>query len=341
MNLAKTVTALAVLLSLAVPARAEVILKYADHNPPTGPKQEAVLQWFKEIEKETGGRVKIKPYFGGVLGNATETLKLVKDGSVDIGYIISNFYPRQLVAHNIFRLFPIWPQEWENLSNIYDEIYRTIPEYTEEFKRQNQMPLLVLAMTPAVLNARYPVKSLDDLKGKKFNSGDRWQLLMLKNAGAVPVSLPWGDMYMALQTGAIDGRFGDIEGMHITKLDEAAGYLFVHRSMGGGTAFIHSINLDTWNNKLSEEDRQGVLRATQTIKKKVFGPVFASYFDDVIKAQKQPVAEWSEKDLARWTDEAFLGTLRAQWVKEAEELGVKDARQIMDSVNAIIQKNLK
>jgi TRAP-type C4-dicarboxylate transport system substrate-binding protein len=64
-----TGAALLVALCLASPANAGTItLKYADHDPPGGMRTDFVKKvWLAEIEKQTGGKVKIKDFIGGAL----------------------------------------------------------------------------------------------------------------------------------------------------------------------------------------------------------------------------------------------------------------------------------
>ena len=75
---------------------------------------------------------------------------------------------------------------------------------------------------PGAFTGKNPLTSLDDIEGDKWRAGDKWGLRFLENAGAVPVSVPWGDVYMALQTGVIDGCFTNYDGLHLMKFDEVA-----------------------------------------------------------------------------------------------------------------------
>lgn len=57
---------------------------------------------------------------------------------------------------------------------------------------------------PCNFTTREPIRSLDDLKGKRiftFPTGGRF----LKRFGVVPVTLPWEDVEVAMQTGELDG----------------------------------------------------------------------------------------------------------------------------------------
>jgi TRAP-type C4-dicarboxylate transport system substrate-binding protein len=54
-----------------------------------------------------------------------------------------------------------------------------------------------------VLMSRQPVKSVDDIKGKKVRDSGAY-LDLVQNLGAAPVTLTQAELYMALQTGTVD-----------------------------------------------------------------------------------------------------------------------------------------
>lgn len=317
------------------------ILKYADHDPDAGPRGESLKIWFQEIEKESEGRIKIEAYFGGVLGRAPEALKLVMDGAVDIAMILPDYFPKQFIANNIYKTFPQGPKKWENISWVYSEIFK-LPYFKEEFDRLGVKVLWAGAALPIALTSTYPVDSIDDLKGKKWRAASRWHLAYLENMGALPVSVPWADCYMALQTGTIDGLLADIDGIHMTKLDEAGPNIFTSPSIWYGSPFMHVINSKVWDS-LSKEDQDAINRASETIKSKHFGKLFAAEFNKINEAQKKmgvKVNFWSETDVAKWSDPAFQTKLRGKWIKEAEGTGLVNAADIAKKVGKIIQEGI-
>jgi TRAP-type C4-dicarboxylate transport system substrate-binding protein len=48
--------------------------RYASQNPPNHPYSIADQNWIAKIEKETNGRVKIKPYWGGTTHLITRSI---------------------------------------------------------------------------------------------------------------------------------------------------------------------------------------------------------------------------------------------------------------------------
>jgi len=317
-------------------------LIFSSHNPPAGLNYVLEKPWFEEIEKQTEGRIKIDPFYSASLFSAPEALKAVQDNAVDIACVFADFYPTQMIAHNIFKLFPIGPEKWENILWIYHSVYERFPEFVEELDKYNQKMLFPFSLAPGSMCATYPVDSLDDLSRKKWRASSEWHLAILENLGAIPTSVPWADCYMAIQTGVVDGIFTDISGMRYQKFDEVGKNIFFNRRLWFGTPYLYNINLDVWNS-LSKEDQDGILRASKMYEE-ILAEEFAKDIDRIVsewEAIGNTINSWSEEDEAKWADENLLMELRARWVKRAEEAGLENAASIMEGMKNLIDEALE
>ncbi len=103
--------------------------------------------------------------------------------------------------------------------------------------------------------SKVPIKSVDDLKGKKIRSPEGLAADVFRRVGAAPVSLPTSETYGALEKGVIDGADNsaysnnDANGMH--KVAKFPIYPGIH-SM---PMFQFTISTKTWK-KMSEQDRK-------------------------------------------------------------------------------------
>jgi TRAP-type C4-dicarboxylate transport system substrate-binding protein len=198
------------------------------------------------------------------------------------------------------------------------------------------MTLLYTAGLPGAFTGKNPLKSLDDVKGDKWRAGDKWALRFLKNAGAVPVSVPWGDVYMALQTGTIDGCFTNYDGLHMMKFDEVASNLLISKKLWYAMPFIHNVNLDFWNG-LPKDVQQGILKASEISEQK-FAKVYEEAFEKVKSEQEAAgfkVTVMSQDDIAKWENAEQLDALQQQWVKEAEAAGLKNASGVLEKMKIL------
>jgi len=329
---------------LAFAAEKPIVIKYSDHDPPGGLRTDFVKEvWLNEIEKQTNGRVKIRDYWGGALLTAPEALKGIGDGVTQMGFIYPDFFPKRLVSFQIFKLFPRAPSKWENISWIYRIVYDQIPAFKAEFEEKwNQKLLLVTSALPGAFCSSKPITSIDDLKGNKWRCSSRWQLEMLKNVGAIPVSVPWADCYMALQTGTIDGVFTNYDGINMMRFDEVAPNILIGEQLWWASPFMHTVNLDFWNS-LPEDIQEGILKATR-IAEEAFGKPFSAKLDQIVAAEKKigcKVTFMSDEDVEKWENKPKLEKLQEKWVKEAKAEGLENAAWIMERMKMIIQEGIE
>jgi len=89
------------------------------------------------------------------------------------------------------------------------------------------------------------VKKLEDLSGLKFR-GTPFYHAVLKPLGMVPVAMPLGDIYEAMDRGLIDGWACSPNTALSRKLYEVTKYCIDHPFWSRGNAYI-VVNLDAWN----------------------------------------------------------------------------------------------
>ena len=86
---------------------------------------------------------------------------------------------------------------------------------------------------------------MDDFKGLKIRSGSGIQGQAISALGATGVSMAGGEVYMALQTGVIDGAITGIDVVIDRKFYEVCKYALKLPIYGG--AFVLLMNKETWN----------------------------------------------------------------------------------------------
>lgn len=330
--------ALLVALTGSSPAVAgTVTLKYSDHDPPGGMRTDFVKKvWLAEIEKQTGGKVKFQDFFGGALLSSKEILKGVGDNVTQMGFMYPGHYPGELPSFTIYKLFPRGPSKFQSMVWLYRKAVEEIPEFQADMKRANQVTLLYTAGLPGAFTSTKPLRSIDDLKGSKWRAGDKWGLRFLQNAGAVPVSVPWGDVYMAMQTRTIDGCFTNYDGLHMMKFDEVGQNLMVSKELWYQMPFIHNINLKVWND-LPKDVQEGIRKASRMAEER-FAQVYDEAFDKILATQKSrnyKVTVMSRQDITKWENAAELAKMQEQWVQEAKTAGMANAAGVMEKMRAL------
>ena len=258
---------MAVLIVLAVgtialptwgPALAKpIILKWTTFEPDVpAATQESLRRMAKLIAEQTEGRVQIKIYWGSVLGKAPDFLKMVGGvGVADGGFIVTTYNQWEVPLFAAGGL-PFLTKGHRVAALATWELYNEWPAMQAELKKVNVKPLWVYqphAHWSGVVN---PIKSIDELKGKKVWAAGFWQE-MAKALGMVNVPMVAPEAYDALQKGLIVGIIGmPYHTFRIFKYTETLKYL-VEWPYGGQPICSHVVNLDVWK-KISPKDQRTI-----------------------------------------------------------------------------------
>lgn len=322
----------------------EITLNYSDHDPPSGMRTSFIEEyWFPEIEKETDGKVKINAIYGGGLLGASEALDGVRDGVADMGLIYPDNYPQRMFSYDLLKLFPEGPDNFESIYQIFNRAMDELPRLEEDLSDNNQKPLLITTGLPIVFGSTEKLETLADLEGGQWRASSRWYLEAIKNIGANPVSVPWDDVYMSLETNVIDGVMTNYDGFHMMKFYETTPNIIVGTRLWWSAPFIHTINQDAWD-RLPTDIQEGIMRATETAQSK-FGEVYEKELQEAIDIQEEAGATVKiadDEDIDMFSDEELFTKLRETWVKEAKEKhGIDDADQYVEDLEKIMKKAIE
>ena len=317
-------------------------LTYATNTAPTHLRGEAEKMFLEEIEKQSNGQVKINPFWGQSLLKGKEILKGVKDAVVDMGHVNANYYPKRLILNGSLGLIQQGPVKYNNKMWTYDSIFKEIPQLEEEFKKFNQKIIYYYSVLPLAIAFTDPVVKIADYKGKRIRSSSRWVLAILKGTGAVPVSIPWGDCYMALQTNAIEGVNTNYDSIRRAKLDEVAKNIFVTKELWVSTPYLITMNLDKWK-KLPKEIQKNIEDAAIASRAR-FTNSFEKWFERTVEAQQKmgdTVTLASKEDIDTWVNLPEVKEVEQQWITEAKAGGAGDAEVVLERIKHIVKEGIE
>jgi TRAP-type mannitol/chloroaromatic compound transport system substrate-binding protein len=151
----------------------------------------------------SGGRLTIKVYAAGELVPALECFGAVANGTAQLGHDASYYHLGKTEGAPFFTAFPFgfttaemdaWVK-YGNGQKLWDELYA--PFGIRAFHAGS-------TGTQMFGWFRKEIRSLADLQGLKFRAPGN-QGRVLQKLGVTPVTLPGGEIFPALQSGAIDG----------------------------------------------------------------------------------------------------------------------------------------
>ena len=155
-----------------------------------------------EIKERTNGRVQIKYYGGGVMGNDTKVLGRIRIGALQGGAFTPSALAAQYPDLNLYGLPLVFESE-EEAAYVRERMDEKLRQGLE---KAGFVSFGFAAGGFAVVMSNTPVRSLDDLRGKRVwvPEGDRISYSSMEALNLSPVTLPLTDVLTGLQTGLID-----------------------------------------------------------------------------------------------------------------------------------------
>ena len=250
----------------AVSASADepITLTYAEVNPLEGTIVGAMAKAFKEkVEELSGGAVLIDIQASGVLGSEDQILdNLLGGGNITDISRISAFALTQYGCDKASLLsIPYTFVNEDHFWKFADS------ELAQEFLLEPQeigLPLRGLCYGEEGFRHFFfknEVKGLDDLKGLKIRvSSDPVMTGMVSNLGASATSVPFTELYSALNTGVVDGAEQPTANYRSNAFQEVAPYLLLDGHTLGALQIV--ITDAAWA-KLNEEQQGWIMEAAQ------------------------------------------------------------------------------
>jgi TRAP-type transport system periplasmic protein len=178
-------------------------IKFSTWHPPASREVKTVwTPMLEELKKRSNGRITYTLYAGGALGSGPEHYEIVKKGLSDMGYFTATWTPGRFPLADTLSL-ATWVDGKDVAVKIGNELYEKDAGVHKEFEGVKVLELN--GCIQAFIWTKKPVRSMADLKGLKIRSPGGHQTNYIKALGAEPVFMPLGEVYMAMETGTIDG----------------------------------------------------------------------------------------------------------------------------------------
>ena len=312
-------------------------IRYADSDQTSCLRCQFLINtYFPSVTAATANKIEINALFGGVMGSNKENRKLVSDRVVDFSSTFVGYHNNVFPAQSAFDLFPRGPKNYENQLYFYHQAYERIPEIREELERSNLKLVMITPLLHLAFASKQPIESLADIQGQKWRAGTKWLLRYLQNVGAAPVSVPWSEVYVALQTGLINGVLTNYDGLNNAKFYEPAPHMLISPELWMANPMIYVVNKDFWNS-LETEIQQAWLSASQKAEIE-WGHQLYNARDEIIQSQRAKgvvVNKISAEDLEYWNNSEQLVEAHRIWIDEATQAGLKNAAGVLDELKKI------
>ena len=327
--------AAACLLACAGAASAEITLTLSSWVPPAHLLTRAQSDWCNEVSKAVAGRIKCN-LLPKAVTPAPGTFDAVKDGLVDLSYSVHGYTPGRFVMGKMAEL-PFLGDSAVATSVAYQRIYEKHLARLDEHKGMHV--ITVFTHGPGVIfNTKKPVTSLADLQGLKFRVGGGMVNDVGKALGVNMTLKPANESYEMLSSGVVDGTWFPDESIVSFKLDKLIKF---RTSVPGGlynTSFAMVMNKATWD-KIPKADQEIINKLSGEYAARFIGKYWDESDDASLQAQKAAGVQSVTADAKFVADfKAKTAPLEAEWIKEAEAKGLKNAAAVLQEFRAEIAK---
>lgn len=179
--------------------------KAADVHPKGYPNVVAVEHLGEKLEKATDGRLKLKMFAGGVLGDERVAIEQTQIGAIQMLRVSVGPLSSVIPEVDVFNL-PYLFRSQDQMRKVIDG-----PIGQEMLDKITASPAKLVGLAwmdsgSRNVYAKKAIKTPADLKGLKIRVQGNPVFIDAMNAmGGNAISMPFGELYTALQTGVVDG----------------------------------------------------------------------------------------------------------------------------------------
>jgi tripartite ATP-independent transporter DctP family solute receptor len=226
--------------------------KFSVTLPEKSHQGQGAARFVELVDAKSQGRIKIKPYFNGSLGNDVQVTSSLQGGTIE--FVV----PQTSTLTGMIKEFEIL--DFPFLFNSERDAEKILDGAVGR-KLLDKLPakgLVGLAYWENgffnATNSKHPINRVEDFEGLKFRAVQaKISQDTVKALGANPVPLAVPELYTALETRTVDGQGTPTAVIAALKLNEVQKYLSLTQHSYG--AFIPLVSKKFWDT-LSEADRK-------------------------------------------------------------------------------------
>lgn len=258
------------------------------------------LQLFeKEVEARTGGAIDVEIYDSATLYKDKEVPAAVGSGAIEAGVASLTRYVGDAPVVDVFYMPFLFNSEDKVRAAVAEgSPIRTAVE-AEVAKTGGQILFWQAYGGAVMLSQGGPIKTPEDLKGKKVRVFGKTLGDFVTAAGGAPTLVSGSEQYLAYQRGTVDVGMTGVSGVKSRKLWEVMDTITVTNH--ADIEFVVVVNTDWWNG-LSPEI-QGQIREAASVAQEDVRNRMSEIEAEAYAAAKEngmTVVELSDEDLAAW-----------------------------------------
>ena len=199
----------------------QIILRLADTLDSNFPSTKGCIEFARLVEERTYGRVKVRIFDKGELGNESSVIEQVQFGGIDIARVKPILLSEYLKKYNVLFLPYVYRDEghmWKVLNG------KIGVDFSNELLKEKFVMLCWYDVGKCgFYNTKRVIKSVADFKGMRLGiPKSRLMMDYILNLGAIPVPLETTNTFGELENCTIDGAESSLALYYLQKYYEIA-----------------------------------------------------------------------------------------------------------------------
>ena len=206
-----------------------------------------------QVEKKSGGSLRIEIYPSQQLGAERQCLELLQIGSLSMAKVsaavLENFAPNMQVLSIPY----IFRSRAHNYKVLDGEIGKKLLVQSEKFRLRG---LTYFYAGQRSFYSKEPIRVPSDLNNKKIRVQESVTAMnLVRSLGGSPTPISWGELYTALQQGVVDGAENNPPSFYNSRHYEICKYYTLNEHTAVPDILV--IGTEAWN-RLSAQEKQWV-----------------------------------------------------------------------------------
>jgi TRAP-type C4-dicarboxylate transport system substrate-binding protein len=215
---------------------------------------ENVMQFAADVDKATGGKLKIQVHPNASLFKANEIKRAVQGGQAQIGEILISGYSNEDPLFGVDSV-PFLATSYADAAKLWKASRKALED---RFARQGMMVLYSVPWPPQGIYSSKPLNAVADMKGLKMRTYNPYTSRIAELAGAQPVTIQAAELAQAFATGAVNANITSGATGYDTKAWEVVkNYYDTQAWLPKNIVFVNKAAFDA----LDKGSQQALLRA--------------------------------------------------------------------------------
>jgi tripartite ATP-independent transporter DctP family solute receptor len=311
------------------PAPEPVKLTWSSISVPADAHTKAMWVFKTELEEMSNNRITVELYTSGAIFTQEGELAACREGSLDMAYYSANwlaeFVPYLSMLGAVYTFSGYGHMDRVLNGEIGKEIFEDVAQ------KVGVRPLAAFYLGTRQLNLVEkvgPVRHPDDMKGVKLRTptSPAW-IALGKALGANPTPMSFGEVYMGLKTGTIEGQDNPLPTDKNAKFYEVTKYIVLTDHVVNSV--WPTINEEKWQS-LTPEDQELVMKAIDKARQ--------ACAEQNLKAEEELIEFFENEGMIIIDDpdkEAFADYARNSYLTESREISEDWDMELYERIQAL------